>query len=475
MQNPLETVHFSFSERDRQRGVDSCTGIVISGDPGSGKSSTSAKLVAHSYLRAGMGGLVITAKPEEIEIWAKYARETGREKDLIVFSPESGHTFDPMHYLLNRAGSRAAGDQEMLIELFSTLLAVGKHDTGSPNERYWEQQAERLMRHSIKALYLARFPVSIHTIDELIESLPQTPGQQHEAQWQENSYFQTVLRAIQDRFDELTPSEHADLKHVLNFTLNFWPDFRPETRSSVQSTWSGMADKFGFDPLRRLFCSGKCSIIPEMTTHDRKIVVSGFPLLEFGIETGRLINCLLKLVFQQYWLTRVCSEEDPLCFLFADEAQYQVLPRGRDLFFQQSCRGARVAVCWVTQNYSQLAEALGERSIDVKTAGLLANFGLKIWHANSDITGTNKHAADLVGQYYGYLKSDGVSGRDVSINRQQHLMYRLRPEAFGSLKKPDTRNPVSEAFVFRSGAPFECTKSEENPAGQNFLLMSFSR
>ena len=51
-------------------------------------------------------------------------------------------------------------------------------------------------------------------------------------------------------------------------------------------TWSGMADKFLFNPFNRLFCSGKCAFTPEDTTHRNAIVICDFPLLEYGHETG---------------------------------------------------------------------------------------------------------------------------------------------------------------------------------------------
>ena len=67
-------------------------------------------------------------------------------------------------------------------------------------------------------------------------------------------------------------------------------------------TWSGMADKFLFNPFNRLFSSGKCSFTPEMTMEEGKIIISDFPLLEHGHETGRTINVILKLIFQRAWL-----------------------------------------------------------------------------------------------------------------------------------------------------------------------------
>ena len=62
---------------------DGCAGLHAFGGIGSGKTSALGRMVAGAYLRAGFGGLVTAAKPEEIEVWKRYAREHGRERSLI--------------------------------------------------------------------------------------------------------------------------------------------------------------------------------------------------------------------------------------------------------------------------------------------------------------------------------------------------------------------------------------------------------
>lgn len=66
-----------------------CEGTLITGAPGSDKSSTANKQIAYGLLRTpGMGGLVLTAKAEETQNWIAYAKACGREKDVIVFNTE---------------------------------------------------------------------------------------------------------------------------------------------------------------------------------------------------------------------------------------------------------------------------------------------------------------------------------------------------------------------------------------------------
>ena len=54
---------------------DACQGVLITGGIGSGKTSGSGQALAGAYLRAGMGGLVLCAKPEEAQQWRRYCKQ----------------------------------------------------------------------------------------------------------------------------------------------------------------------------------------------------------------------------------------------------------------------------------------------------------------------------------------------------------------------------------------------------------------
>src|SRR5450755_1672006 len=83
-------------------------GTLITGRLGSGKSSTSGKALAYGFLRAGLGGLILTVKSDETAHWIEYAKACGREKDLVIFNAESALTFDPLAYSWAQPG-RGAG------------------------------------------------------------------------------------------------------------------------------------------------------------------------------------------------------------------------------------------------------------------------------------------------------------------------------------------------------------------------------
>lgn len=70
---------------------DAVQGVIIFGGIGSGKTSGSGQSLATQFLELGFGGIVLCAKEDELQLWHDYARLTGREDDLIVFSSGGEH------------------------------------------------------------------------------------------------------------------------------------------------------------------------------------------------------------------------------------------------------------------------------------------------------------------------------------------------------------------------------------------------
>lgn len=54
---------------------DAFNGVHVFGAIGSGKTSGAGRAFAGALLRAGAGGLVLCAKPEEVELWTGYAKQ----------------------------------------------------------------------------------------------------------------------------------------------------------------------------------------------------------------------------------------------------------------------------------------------------------------------------------------------------------------------------------------------------------------
>jgi hypothetical protein len=276
-------------------------------------------------------------------------------------------------------------------------------------------------------------------IDRVIKSLPTRPEEHKQAAWQEQSFCARLIKAIKARKESLNEDQWSDLDFASQYIFRKWPAFDERPRSSLEMTWSGMADKFLFNPFHRLFCGGKCSFTPEMTTHERKIIICDFPLLEYGHETGRLINIILKLIFKRAWLRRKLEESGNPVFLWQDEFQYFVTRR--DNFFQQTCRGSRVAVVCLTQNILNLSEELGEEQPGSKTKSCCGNLAIKIAHQQNE-PDTATFMADIIGKEYRYLDSYHAGGAanektHASVGGSQQLVHIVEPIEFSRRMKPD--------------------------------------
>lgn len=165
-------------------------------------------------------------------------------------------------------------------------------------------------------------------------------------------------------------------------------------------------------------------------------------------------------------------------FLWQDEFQYFVTRR--DNFFQQTCRGSRVAVVCLTQNILNLSEELGEAQPGSKTKSFCGNLAIKIAHQQNE-PDTATFMADIIGKEYRYLDSYHAGGgasvqqAHASVGGSQQLVHIVEPIEFSRLIKPDSENPYAQAIVYQSGKPFNATKTERNPKGRNFLSVLFSR
>jgi type IV secretory pathway TraG/TraD family ATPase VirD4 len=470
----------SLSKTDHLTGRDFVQGgTLIVGDPGSGKSSTSSKQIICAFMRAGMGGVLHTVKSEDTANYLEYARECGREKDVIVFSEESGLTFDPLAYEWSRTTGRGAGSIESCIDYFSTLLSIGKPQGGGAESRFWDLAAEQLMRNAIQLIKLAGESLSIVNIARAIASFPQQANEQEDRAWQDRSYTASLIEDIRRKQDSITADQWQDLDVSTDFIFDRWPNLDPRPRSSIEMTFAGLADKFMYNPMRKIFASGTFSFTPEETTHKRKILIIDFPVLEYGKETARLIQIMVKLTFQRAWLRHKYT---PGCchgaFLVQDE--FQLLTSRFESHFAQTCRGSGIAMLCITQTILNLAEELGETQPGSKTKAFLGNLGLKIAHRTTCFD-TATYFADVIGKEWKFVGNfSSGSGSEAgqsqaSVGGSHQLVHVVDPIEFTRLQRPDSTNPNATAIVYRGGDIFHATKTERNTQGRNFLRVSFTR
>jgi hypothetical protein len=451
-------------------------GVLITGGLGQGKSSTSLRQLCLALLRAGLGALFCTVKSSDTRDYLALIKAIGREKDVIVFNVESGLRFDPLAYLWSTG--RGAHEVEAIIDFFNILLSIGKQHLGVNNDRFWELASEQAMRHAIHLIRLARAPLSIVSVANTIKSFPMPPGQHETAEWQNTSFTASLIHQIRERKDQLSETDWKDLEVATQFIFDKWPSYDEKPRGSIEMTFAGMADKFLFSPFREMFASGAYDFTPEQITHERKLVILDIPVLQYGRETSRLMQILVKLVCQRQWLSHAYK---PGCcngaMLVQDE--FQTLFSKFENQFVPLCRASAIVPLYATQTILNVAEEMGESQPGPKSKAFLNNLGIKIAHNSAGCPDTCQYLAETIGKEYRYLDGFNAGGggghSHVSVSGQKHLAHIVEPIEFTRLMAPDGQNPNAEAIVYLNGRTFNVTKTENNPRGLNYLKVTFSR
>lgn len=465
LQGPL----LKFSQKDTWTIGDAVQGLAILGATGSGKSSGVAKDVACAFLANNFGGLVLTAKPDEVRTWIRYCKKTRRLKDLVIFSPEHPHRFNFLQHE-SEHGARGAGATFNLVSLFQNLLELKERkQRGSGSDPFWMDAARQLLTSSLDVLGAAE-EISLPAVYEMVTSVAESREEAISDDWAKNSFCGRMIEKAAGN-TTLGPVREKDVALAIGYFLNEVPRMPEKTRGSVVMTLTSMAHPFLTGQLRELFCT--TTTIKPQDTFDGKIIVVDLSVKEYR-ELGVFAQVLWKLCWQRAVETRSGGNLRPV-FLFCDEAMFFVTPD--DIQFQATARSAKAASVYICQNISSLYSALGGHAESLGrslTNALLGNLTTKVLCNNDDAV-TNKWAAEMIGQDWTMKESYGASTGNKdgygqgSANLSEERRYLVEPIEFTRMRRGGRENNGRvETIVYRSGAPFTAT-------GQNHLYVAFEQ
>jgi hypothetical protein len=388
-------------------------GVHVFGGTGSGKTSGSGRALAHAYLRAGMGGIVLTAKPGEYELWRRYAAETGRSAHLIRFSPDSGFRFNFLDYAI--AASEGAGRRVVTSNLVNLLMKMteaaqrGSELRGQAAEQpFWRLAPRELIDHTIDALFAAYGTLRLSDMIEFVLTLPKFDARQPEATFGRTSFAErTLLKAGRE---PVHPLPAADLNAIASYFRFNYGLLDEKTRSNIVVTMTSQFNPLMKGMMREIF-STWTTIVPELT-HEGAIIIVDFPVKEYE-DAGMLAQHIFKYLWQRATESRDPRRSQRPVFCWADEAQFFITPY--DIHFQTTARSSRAATVYLTQTFSNYYASIGGANPRDATHAFLANFVTKIFHANTDHN-TNQAAADMIGKR---VQIRGGGGRSSSNSQQQ--------------------------------------------------------
>jgi NAD(P)-dependent dehydrogenase (short-subunit alcohol dehydrogenase family) len=456
---------------DGMRISDAVTGVAVFGATGSGKTSGIGRQIAHAYLAAGFGGLVLCAKSDECRQWQAWAAETGRTDDLIIVDPGGAARFNWMDYEANRSGA-GAGLAINIVAMLDELGGVAAGDAGGAEgsdgaAKFFRDSLHHLNTNAVDLALLAGLRVSLPLLRSIILSAPLTLAEAASETWQQGrGVCATLLREAGKAIEEGSDAEaKADLVEVENYWLREYPAIGDRTRSIITLCFSMMARPFLTRPLRKLF-SADTNVTPE-AAFDGKIIIVDLPVQVFRLA-GRMANLAWKYCFQIAVMRRQ-PPSDPdrylrPVFLFADEAQN--FTTDFDAEYQAVARAAGGCTVYLTQNRESYLRVLGnEAAVD----SLLGNLQLKAFCQQSS-PATNAWAARLLGERWQKILSTNVgqSGRsteeryassNVSVSQQKR--HFVEPAEFTVLQRGGAPNDFQVevvlylgGHVFKDGLPF---------------------
>ena len=455
-----------FSGRDPWTIGDACQGCQIWGSTGSGKSSGSLAWIVRSYLSMGFGGIFLTSKPGDRDVYEGYCRATGRFEDVVLFGPGHPARFNFIDSELQRK-DRGAGHVENLVSLFSTILEISDRNRnrgGGEGDQYWKLTNRQLTRNAMELLIQAKGTITIPDLYRLVLSAPTSFEMLQSETWRASSFcFQCLTEADA----KVSAVKRADLQLATDFFCVEWPNLSEKTRSIVQSVLTSMLDILNRGVARTLLSSSETTVRPEMAC-DGKIILVDMPLKLFG-EVGQFVQTVWKYCFQQAMERRDIAANPRPVFIVVDESH--LLATSSDQVFQTTARSSRTAVVYATQSISNYLAAFGGEQSEAEVHSLLGNLQTQFFHQQAD-TRTNTYAADLIGrtkQYFMNSNSNwgpvdwsnvlfgGRTDTGSSAGMSEQFEFEVQPSEFTTLRQGGPPDWLVDAIVVRGGKRFAQT------------------
>lgn len=449
-------------------------GVQIFGGIGSGKTSGSGRMIALKYLNAGFGGLVLTVKPDEKDVWEEYCALTGRSNDLIIVEPGQENYFNFVDY----EGKEGAMTENIVQVLKTVIRASEDKEGGGSDDPFWEMALDMLIFNVIDLCKLAYDTISLQRLSDIVQSLPKPQAAKTDKPTAFKDAFSLANKKVSEavtKWENTMPIEAVaalkasgtyenelinnipEAKIINSIDQFFWETFlnlTEKTRSIIEFSFSGFLFRLLRDPIYTLFCRHQCTYTPE-DCQQGKIILINLPVKTHH-KIGRDCQIMFKYIWQRAMEKRNVKENGRPVFLWADEAQNFLHEHDAD--FQATARSSRIATVYISQNLPNYYANMGGAKSDFRVKAFLGTLNTKIFHANADIE-TNRYASELIGDTtYEEISRTSTTAQHFSTSRTRSVKIdkTLRPEDFIKLKNGgDINNKKVDGYLHCQGNPIK--------------------
>jgi hypothetical protein len=267
-----------------------CRGWLITGDTGSGKTSSGINQLAHQVFQnePTWGGLCIDEKGVYWETLAAMAKHYGRERDLIqlrIRSDASDLNWTPEHRF-NLTGDRSIPFTTYAKFVVDTATSLGQ----GGDKGFFKSQAQTHIAHALELLYELHRPVTLQGVFDLLSD-------------------RDLLEEEMENLEALleTPRREALYAHFVNRFLN-QPD---EQSGGVRETIGNYLQYFLTPEVAEVFCCEQ-STFDFAAIDQGKIILTTMPQ-KFQTER-RYVNTFLKLLYYHHALRRLVKLKSERAF-----------------------------------------------------------------------------------------------------------------------------------------------------------------
>jgi hypothetical protein len=390
-----------------------CRGWLITGDTGSGKTSSGINQLAHQVFQnePKWGGLCIDEKGVYWETLAGMARHYTREHDLIhlqIRTDEADTQWTPPHRF------NLTGDRSIPFTTYAKFVVDTASSLGQGGDKgFFKSQAQTHIAHALELLFELKRPVTLLGAFELLSN---------------NELLEEELKNLDSLFE--TPRRTAVYTHFFDRFLT-----QPaEQFGGVRETIGNYLQYFLTPEVAEVFCTGE-STFDFAAIDQGKIILTTMPQ-KFQTER-RYVNTFLKLLFYNHALRRFDKAKaargmDNLLILWADEAQ-RFMTASEDGTSDYNCvdviREAGATVVAAAQSTTSLVPPLGNDKSKVLTLNLRNRM---IFRSADEADAVQ--AADFIGKKRVIKRSWGYSAGKRNVNYNETEEHKIKPHKLRNLR-----------------------------------------
>lgn len=390
-----------------------CRGWLITGDTGSGKTSSGINQLAHQVFQNERlwGGLCIDEKGIYWETLAAMAKHYGREHDLIhlqIRPDEADPYWIPPHRF------NLTGDRSIPFTTYAKFVVDTAGSLGQDGDQgFFKSQAHTHITYGLEMLFELRRPVTLSGAFDLLSN--------KDLLEEEVENLNNLLR---------TPRRAAVSDH---FTNRFFTQ-PAEQLGGVRETIGNYLQYFLTPEVAEVFCTAESTF--DFPAVDRgKIICVTMPQ-KFQTER-RYVNTFLKLLYYQHALSRFDKIKaqrgrDNLLILWADQAQ-RFMTASEDGTSDYNCvdviREAGATIVAAAQSTTSLIPPLGDEKASVLTLNLRNRMIFRSADEEDAL-----QAADFLGKKQVVKRSWGYTAGKRSVTYSEQDEHKIKPHRLRNLR-----------------------------------------